>query len=161
MCKHKKSVRSQDPQIMKNLYDPAVRAYLINSKPPESWLHAMIKAIGKRSDITPAEANKIVHDLWRKLPAAKKLSIKKSALKGKKFRYDLPLPNDNKTHGQGIVRMVKPFNLVEVQANVKTKVYQVLKESGLFQIMHGKDGERLVKRCKSKKGNVNVFIDGE
>ncbi len=149
----------RDRAIIKNLYDPAVRAFLVSAKPPNSWLEAMLKGIERRSDITRAEGDRIVRDIWKKLPAAKKLAIKKSALQGKIFRYELPLPEDNTTQGTGVVRMVKPFNLVELQANVKTKIYRFLRSSGLFQTMQGRDGERLVKRCKSPQGNVNVFID--
>lgn len=136
-----------DREIVEQLYDP-----------PPRWFRAMYEGIRKRSDVR--NPGTTVRSIWSKLPARKRLEIKKREEKGAAFKYDLPLPEDHPTKGTGTVRLVKPFNLVEGQANVSPAVYARLEKSGLFARMKRQDGTTaLVKRCKSKKGNCNIFID--
>lgn len=138
-----------DREIAEQLYDPG--------KIPPAWFRAMYEGIRKRSDVrSPAG---IVRNIWKRLSASKRAQIQAQAKSGKAFKYDLPLPEDHNTRG-GIVRMVKPFNLVEGQMNVSAAVWERLERSGLFARMKRQDGTTaLVKRCKSKKGNCNIFID--
>lgn len=125
---------------------------------PSGWFKAMYEGIRKRSDVR--NPGKIVRDIWKRLSPRKKAQIKSQAAKGKPFKYDLPLPEDHPTRGIGTVRIVMPFNLGEVQVNVSPKAYARILKSGLFERMRRQDGTiALVKRCKSKAGNCNIFID--
>ncbi|SNQ62051.1 zincin-like metallopeptidase domain-containing protein [Candidatus Methanoperedens nitratireducens] len=127
-------------------------------RPPKNWFYAMVEGIRKRSDVRNPAA--IVASIWRRLSPGKRLEIKRKEEKGASFRYDLPLPEDHATRGTGTVRVVKPFNLAEVQVNVPRAAYDQIRRSRLFQSMKRQDGNvALVKRCKSPQGNVNVFID--
>lgn len=154
------------------LYDPAPRRHrgqhtlttttrqktLPISRPPKNWFHAMLEGIRKRSDVrNPAS---IVGSIWRRLSPRKRAEIKRRELKGEKFAYDLPLPEDHATRGSGTVRVVKPFKLAEVQVNVPGQAYSRILKSRLFQRMKRQDGSiALVKRCKSNQGNCNIFVD--
>ena len=144
-------------------YDPASRNASRNalhgsSRPPKNWFYAMLRGIQKGSDVRDPGA--IVGSIWKRLSSSKKAEIKRRELKGERFKYDLPLPEDMATRGTGTLRMVKPFKLAEVQVNLSIRDYLHALKSGLFSRMKRGDGTTaLVKRCKSNKGNVNVFID--
>lgn len=128
------------------------------SGPPRNWFNAMLEGIKKRSDVR--NASSIVVSIWRRLKPSKRAEIKRRELKGERFRYDLPLPEDHATRGSGTVRIVKPFKLAEVQVNVPGESYKRILGSGLFTRMKRNDGSiALVKRCKSNQGNCNIFID--
>ena len=145
-----------DKEIAEQLYDPKTKRL----KMPKSWTVAMISGIAKRSDVSRLQAAGLVRDIWHRLSKRKQVQIAAKALTGKKFTYDLPLPEDHNTKGSGTVRVVKPFDLAEVQVNVSRKAYNALVKSGLFQRMCRQDGSiALVKRCKAKGGNVNIFVD--
>ena len=137
-----------------------VRSHLRrNSNPPSAWMVAMISGIRKSSDVrNPA---KIVQNIWKRLSAGKQAEIRRRDAAGEQFQYDLPLPDDHPTRGpEGTVRVVDPFNLAEVQVNVSPRHYKALQKSKMFQRMKRNDGSiALVKRCKSTKGNCNIFID--
>lgn len=128
------------------------------SRPPKNWFRAMYEGIRKRSDVkNPAS---IVGSIWRRLSPGKRADIRRKEEKGISFKYDLPLPEDHATRGSGTVRVVKPFSLAEVQVNVPRAAYERILGSGLFQRMKRNDGSiALVKRCKSKSGNCNIFVD--
>ena len=127
-------------------------------KPPKHWFYAMLDGIKKRSDVrNPAS---IVRNIWRRLSPSKRAQIKQRELKDERFVYDLPLPEDHSTRGTGTVRVVKPFKLAEVQVNVPGAAYERIRKSGQFQTMKRNDGTiALVKRCKSRSGNCNIFVD--
>ena len=145
-----------DKEIAEQLYDPKTKRLRM----PKSWTVAMISGIAKRSDVSRIHAAKLVKDIWSRLSKRKQVQIAKKAITGKKFTYDLPLPEDHSTKGSGTVRVVKPFDLAEVQVNVSRKAYQALHKTGMFQRMRRQDGSiALVKRCKAKSGNVNIFVD--
>ena len=145
-----------DKYIAEQLYDPKTKRVRM----PKSWTAAMISGIAKRSDVSRPQAAGLVRDIWRRLSKKKQVQIATKAKKGKKFLYDLPLPEDHSTKGSGTVRVVKPFDLAEVQVNVTRKAYNALVKTGLFQRMKRQDGSiALVKRCKAKGGNVNIFVD--
>ena len=145
-----------DKEIAEQLYDPKTKKLRM----PKTWTAAMINGIAKRSDVSRIQAAGLVRDIWHRLSKRKQVQIAAKALTGKKFTYDLPLPEDHSTKGSGTVRVVKPFDLAEVQVNVSRKAYNALVKSGLFQRMRRQDGSiALVKRCKAKGGNVNIFVD--
>ena len=157
-----------DPEIQAALYDPKRAGSSTRKRrsgksgkrgPPETWYTAMLNGINTRSDVTNAKG--IVLDIWKRLSPAKRAKITRQAARNKPFTYDLPLPQDHSTAGPpGTVRVVDPFNLAEVQVNVSKANYGRLRRSGMFQLMRRNDGTvALVKRCKSKKGNCNIFID--
>ncbi len=126
---------------------------------PARWYEAMVKGIKNRSDVRNPYA--IVKNIWLRLPAHTKQDIKRRAAKGEAFKYNLPLPKDLPTHGTGTLRMVKPFKLAEAQVNVNKKDMQAVRKSGIFKPMKRQDGSTCqVARCKSGKGNVNIFADG-
>ncbi len=134
------------------LYDPT------KSRIPSRWYEAMVRGIKKSSDVRNPYA--IVKSIWAKLSPSKRLEIKQREAKGERFHYDLPLPDDRVTKGQGTLRMVKPFKLTEVQVNISPKDYLAALHSGLFQKMKREDGSiALVARCKSQKKNCNIFVD--
>lgn len=125
---------------------------------PRRWFEAMVHGIDERSDVQDPE--RIVRDIWRRLSPVKKAKIKIQDATGKKWKYDLPLPADNPTIGKGVIRTVQPFKLAEVQANVTGQTYDEVEATGLFERMKRNDGSiALVKRCKSDKGNCNIFLD--
>lgn len=125
---------------------------------PKRWFEAMVDGIDKRSDVDDPE--RIVRDIWRRLSPIKRAKIKVQDAAGKKWKYDLPLPIDNQTVGRGVIRTVQPFKLAEVQANVSPSTYNEVESTGLFERMKRQDGSiALVKRCKSEKGNCNIFLD--
>lgn len=125
---------------------------------PRRWFEAMVDGIDKRSDVEDPE--RIVRDIWRRLSPIKRAKIKVQDATGKKWKYDLPLPVDNPTLGKGVIRTVQPFKLAEVQANVSGQTYDEVERTGLFERMKRQDGSiALVKRCKSEKGNCNIFLD--
>uniref|UniRef100_A0A6H2A170 Uncharacterized protein n=1 Tax=viral metagenome TaxID=1070528 RepID=A0A6H2A170_9ZZZZ len=132
-------------------YDPA----------PRRWMSAMIAGIRKSSDVRDPE--QIVRNIWKRLPASKQAQIVKQDAAGTPFRYDLPLPDDHPTRcPAGTVRVVDPFNLAEVQVNVSPHHFKALDNTRMFEHMKRNDGTiALVKRCKSSKGNCNIFIDKE
>ena len=145
-----------DKEIAEQLYDPKTKRL----KMPKSWTTAMINGIAKRSDVSRIQAAGLVRDIWHRLSKRKQVQIAKKAITGEKFTYDLPLPEDHSTKGSGTVRTVKPFDLAEVQVNVSRKAYNALVKTGMFQRMRRQDGSiALVKRCKAKGGNVNIFVD--
>lgn len=148
-----------DKEIKEALFDPSrnKKKHGLN-RPPKNWFYAMLEGIKKRSDVSNPAA--VVGNIWRRLSPRKRADIKRRELKGEKFVYDLPLPEDHATKGTGTVRVVKPFNLAEVQVNVPASTYNRLGRSRMFQRMKRQDGTTaLVKRCKSKSGNCNIFID--
>lgn len=159
-----------DKQIAEQLYDPRCSKRSCRHKknknnkktklltPPKSWFNAMVKGIQKRSDVrNPAS---IVRSIWRRLSPIKRAQIRNKDAKGEQFTYDLPLPEDHATRGTGTVRVVKPFDLAEVQVNVPAEDYEQIRSSGMFQRMKRNDGTiALVKRCKSRSGNCNIFVD--
>lgn len=174
---------SIDPMIARELYDPSpkkrkkvkvrrvrkMKKGKVKSKSkgkavkravaaPKRWMSAMIRGIRRSSDVR--DPVRIVKDIWKRLPGQKKLSIISKEKKGHRFVYDLPLPDDHKTRGVGTVRVVKPFKLAEVQVNVTPSSFEKIKRTRQFQNMRRQDGTvALVKRCKSKKGNCNIFVD--
>jgi len=128
------------------------------SQPPKKWYEAMVLGIKRSSDVRNPYA--IVSNIWRSLSASKRAELQSRAKKGEAFKYDLPLPQDKATKGTGTLRMVKPFNLAEVQVNLSVKDYLSALKSGLFSKMKRQDGSTaLVARCKSKEKNCNLFID--
>ncbi len=145
-----------DRKIQEQLYDPKNETE--KGRIPRRWFYAMLDGIRKRSDVSnPA---KHCRDIWYALSPSKRADIKARELKGERFAYDLPLPEDHPTKGTGTVRIVKPFKLAEVQVNVSKAAYELIRRSGLFQAMRRNDGSiALVKRVKSQKGNANIFID--
>lgn len=146
-----------DREIAEQLFDPGKKKHGL-SRPPRRWFYAMLQGIKKRSDVSDPAA--VVGGIWRRLSAKKRAEIKRREAKGERFVYDLPLPQDCATKGTGTVRMVKPFNLAEVQVNVSRACYAALQKSRLFQRMKRQDGSTaLVKRCKSRRGNSNIFVD--
>jgi len=129
-----------------------------NMRIPKRWFLAMVKGINKRSDVK--NAGQIVSNIWKRLTPATQAKFRAREAKGEAFKYDLPLPKDFPTKGTGTVRVVEPFNLGEVQVNVSKSDYDHLKSTGEFDIMERNDKSLcLVKRCKSDKGNVNMFVD--
>lgn len=128
---------------------------------PRRWMSAMIAGIRKSSDVRDPE--QIVRNIWKRLPASKQAQIVSQDAAGKPFRYDLPLPDDHPTRcPAGTVRVVDPFNLAEVQVNVSPQHFKALEDTKMFERMKRNDGTTaLVKRCKSQKGNCNIFIDKE
>ena len=128
---------------------------------PRRWMSAMIAGIRKSSDVRDPE--QIVRNIWKRLPASKQAQIVKQDAAGTPFRYDLPLPDDHPTRcPAGTVRVVDPFNLAEVQVNVSPQHFKALDNTRMFEHMKRNDGTTaLVKRCKSSKGNCNIFIDKE
>jgi len=137
---------------------PSTKGKMRLLDPPKRWLAAMAEGIRKRSDVkNPIQT---ARNIWERLKPASKQDIINRAKRGEKFKYNLPLPDDRETHGTGTLRMVKPFKLVEVQANVSGKDLEDARRSGLFRSMKRNDGSTCqVARCKSKEGNVNVFVD--
>jgi len=125
---------------------------------PTRWKEAMVQSINKSSDVRNPWA--IVNNIWLRLSPKTKAQIRARERKGEHFKYDLPVPDDRATKGTGTLRMVKPFNLGEVQINLSARDYADALRSGLFQTMKRQDGTTaLVKRCKSDKGNCNIFVD--
>ena len=137
---------------------PSTKGKMRLLDPPKRWLAAMAEGIRKRSDVkNPIQTAK---NIWERLKPASKQDIINRAKKGETFKYNLPLPDDRETHGTGTLRMVKPFKLVEVQANINAKDFADAQRSGLFRSMKRNDGSTCqVARCKSREGNVNVFVD--
>jgi hypothetical protein len=118
----------------------------------------MLKGIKNSSDVQ--DPGKIVRNIWKRLTPKKRAEIIVKSKNGSSFVYDLPPPEDHSTRGSGTVRVVKPFDLAEVQVNVSSKDYDELKKTGEFDIMKRQDGTlALVKRCKSQAGNCNIFVD--
>ncbi len=157
-----------DRENMIHIYDPgrqkkrhrSTKSRSFSGRPPKRWFYAMLSGIQKRSDVSPESAKRIVADIWHRLTPKKRADIKAREIKGEKFAYDLPLPQDFDTRGAGTVRVVKPFKLAEVQANVSHTAFARMERSGLFEKMKRQDGTTaLVKRCKSRRGNCNIFID--
>lgn len=154
-----------DKEISRQLYDPGRRkrsgkSRSFTGRPPKRWFDAMLSGIRKRSDVSPQSAKRIVADIWYRLTPKKRAQIKAREIKGEKFTYDLPLPEDFGTRGAGTVRVVKPFHLAEVQTNVSPADYARILRSGQFERMKRQDGTiALVKRCKSQRGNCNIFVD--
>lgn len=149
-----------DKEISGKLYDPKrkMKCKQRICQIPKNWFKAMYEGIRKRSDVR--NPSSIVASIWRRLSPSKRAEIRRKEEKGRSFKYDLPLPEDHATKGAGTVRLVKPFNLAEVQVNVKNDVYDRILRSGLFEKMKRNDGSiALVKRCKSSSGNCNIFID--
>jgi len=125
---------------------------------PARWFEAMVKGIKNSSDVRNPYA--IVKNIWLKLSPETKADIKKREAAGEQFKYNLPLPDDRVTKGEGTLRMVKPFRLAEAQVNVSKKDFEAVKKSGIFKPMKRQDGSTcMVARCKSEKGNVNIFAD--
>lgn len=128
------------------------------TRPPVKWFYAMLKGIKHGSDVANPAA--IVSSIWQRLSPSKRAEIKAKEARGGTFKYDLPLPEDMQTRGTGTLRIVKPFKLAEVQVNLSVKDYLHALKSGLFSRMKRGDGTTaLVKRCKSDKGNCNIFLD--
>jgi len=92
----------------------------------------MVKGIKKSSDVRNPYA--IVKNIWARLSPSKRAEIKSREAKGEVFHYDLPLPDDKTTKGEGILRMVEPFKLVEGQMNLSKKDWELAKKSGLFAL---------------------------
>lgn len=142
---------------MIHIYDPK---HVYYGRPPKRWFYAMLSGIRKRSDVSPESAKRVVADIWYRLTPKKRAQIKAREIRGEKFVYDLPLPEDFETKGAGTVRIVKSFKLAEVQANVSHAAFVRMSRSGLFEKMKRQDGSTaLVKRCKSQRGNCNIFVD--
>ena len=117
----------------------------------------MTEGIRTRSDVRDPEA--IAQSIWHRLSPRKRAEIKRKEEKGASFKYDLPLPEDHVTRS-GTIRIVEPFKLAEVQVNVSPAAFTGIEKSGVFKKMKRQDGTTaLVKRCKSKSGNCNIFID--
>ena len=138
-------------------YDPAPKK-TTSHKIPSRWYEAMVLGIKKGSDVRNPYA--IVKSIWSRLSHGKQDEIRHREATGETFKYDLPLPDDRATKGTGTLRMVTPFKLAEVQVNLNAKDYLASLKSGLFSRMKRGDGSTaLVKRCKSDKGNCNIFLD--
>lgn len=143
-------------------YDPGWNSVKSNLRRtydlPKRWFSSMVSGIRKRSDVPDPLG--IVKRIWSNLSDKKKVEIINKERKGASFKHILPLPEDKITVGPGTVRMVKPFNLAEVQVNLRLGDYLHALKSGIFSKMKRQDGTTaLVARCKSKDKNVNVFID--
>lgn len=151
------------------IYDPTSRGYAsVNNysvkfpcgkscKIPTAWYDAMVLGIKKSSDVRNPYA--IVKNIWAKLSSATRQDIIKRVAKGERFNYNLPLPDDRVTKGQGTLRMVRPFKLAEAQVNVSKKDMEAVKKSGIFRPMKREDGSICqVARCKGERP-VNIFVD--
>jgi len=124
---------------------------------PAKWFEAMVKGIKNSSDVRNPYA--IVKNIWLKLSPATKADIKRREAAGEQFKYNLPLPDDRVTKGEGTLRMVKPFKLAEAQVNVSKKDFEAVKKSGIFRPMKRQDGSICqVARCKGERP-VNIFVD--
>jgi len=139
-------------------YDPTPRHKIkLHSGIPSRWFEAMVKGIKNSSDVRNPYA--IVKNIWLKLSPATKTDIKRREAAGEQFNYNLPLPDDRVTKGEGTLRMVKPFKLAEAQVNVSKKDMQAVKKSGIFRPMKRQDGSTcMVARCKGERP-VNIFVD--
>lgn len=147
---------SGSKRLSEFVFDPQKKHGL--NRPPKRWFYAMRDSIAKSSDVKNPSA--IVGNIWKKLSPKKRAEIKARELSGERFKYDLPVPDDRVTHGTGTLRMVKPFNLAEVQVNLSLKDYLAALRSGLFSKMKREDGTiALVARCKSAIKNCNIFVD--
>jgi len=152
----KEKQRTHDPKPVKSysVKYPCGKSCRI----PQTWYNAMVTGIKKSSDVRNPYA--IVKNIWAKLSSQVRQDITQRAAKGERFNYNLPLPDDRVTKGQGTLRMVGPFKLVEGQVNISKKDMAAVKKSGLFKSMKREDGSICqVARCKSEKGNVNIFAD--
>lgn len=131
-----------------------MRSMPFDPAPPARWLQAMTQGLMKTSDIPESEARVHARRIWEKMPSGDRRKARWDAK-----AYDLPLPLD-RTHRGGIIRVVKPFNLAEAQIDVSPQTFEILARTGIFQRMRRGDGTiGLVKRAKSNKGNVNIFVD--
>jgi len=136
-------------------FDPA--PIKLHSGIPSRWFEAMVKGIKNSSDVRNPYA--IVKNIWLKLSPKTKQDIKKREAAGEQFKYNLPLPDDRVTKGEGTLRMVKPFKLAEAQVNVSKKDMEAVKKSGIFKPMRRQDGSTCqVARCKGERP-VNIFVD--
>lgn len=146
-----KTERVLTPQFIRGKYTEQRR--FDPKSMPRRWFEAMTKGIMKSSDVSEGEARGHARRIWATLGA----EDRRKAAKAK--RYDLPLPQDAH-HSGGVIRVVKPFNLAEAQIDVTPRVFEALARTGIFQKMRRSDGTiGLVKRAKSIKGNVNIFVD--
>lgn len=158
--KEKHFKKTYDPETMRHEKRGKGHIKGKSSVPPQRWYEAMVKGIRKSSGGNPYA---IVKSIWSKLSPSGKAKIRAREAKGEHFKYNFPLPVDKPTKGIGTVRIVKPFNLAEVQVNLSVKDYLTALSSGIFSKMKRGDGTTvLVARCKSdrpKERNVNIFVD--